>query len=239
MGTAQQYMISRRGAQHLEAYANGLNRGELQSLLYLTLNSIKTHTSRLHARLHIPDECSDPVNRSIAVAIAGGLLQAKDLKAPGAIFNFTMRPETDSIWRIRRTKEASVNPSFRMPKISDEHLGTRTLNPWQRTCLSALALGMSFSDMAASGMDVRKGDDGTAGLARWKHRARTAYLQLGVRNAPHAIAHAAFLGAIDLNPETIPVYDPAAEMSPVIYLDSVDVQIDRPAYYIPPHRQAA
>lgn len=217
----KRYTLTGRSLQLIEASANGLARKQIADLLFVTENTVKTHTRRLYSQLGIID-CSRRAARATAMGIASGLLEISDVKAPGELFTFTMKREAPPFMRYQETVDVNNTGTMRLPiNNNDQILGITEFSARQRTSLAWLASGKNNVEIC---------DDPTTpwpGLGSHRNDLRSIYTKLGVANAPQALAHAAFFGVIDID---LDVLLQGNTFRPPIYEEPITVSIDRPSY---------
>lgn len=213
--------ITVRGAQAIEATANGIDRTQLARLTFLTDNTVRKNVMVLVNSLGVSG-CYSRITRVMSVAIANKALLPKDLKAPGEIFSFTMDGDRKS-WGASQAIGHYV-----MPKGEDQPIGTQTVSPLLRTYLSYLSFGMSMQEILddpllpqPEGLSVEK----------IKLDIRRGREHLGFISTQQMVAHAALSGVIDIPPDIW--FKPdifQSDVRPLIYHEPIDWHIDRPSY---------
>ncbi|MET1033356.1 MAG: hypothetical protein ABWX94_02550 [Candidatus Saccharimonadales bacterium] len=211
-----------RGAQAIEAAANGIDHIRLGDLIYLSADTVKTNI-RIAANILGVHGYRSRIRRMMSVAIANDVLQEKDLKAPGKVFSFTMNGQYAS----RGVSMAAGQHT--MPKGKDRPIGTQSVSPLMRTYLSYLSFGMSIPEMLDD-PSFPQPEEGFLG-GKVKGDLGRERKRLGFLDTSQMIAHAAVSGIIDIPPDipfcTLGTDD---DVRPPIYYEAIDWAIDRPSY---------
>ncbi len=192
--------IDWRGARLIEAVANGHSHETAGKIFYLTPNTAKSQISKTYKALGIAG-IGGARKRATAMLIAGGLLRSRDEKIPGVPYDCSMSDTGDSLIKI--TAAANL-PRYNMNYIQLSR-GTLTeddivLTPERLTYLSCATWGMSVRKISEL---YPYSDDPEKAYSRTKKELERTYTLLDALDAPQAIAHASFWGALAIDPRVL------------------------------------